>query len=448
MELIEVDAEGAVVGSMICDPEVMQALAADIDPDWFADPGVRLFLDTALKLHRDGHKVTAPVVLASISTAADAGPGITRASFMIRLSDMAMPVAYLSGPISILKDRWARRVLAREAEQLRQVAGSSETDPFDAGEAAIAGLDGLAVVRRTRDAGSLIESTDQLFEALANPDKAAPASMGIATLDRALGGYMPEQLYVIGGRPGMGKSAFMCSSLRRTAESGDGVLIFSLEMTRNEIAARCLSDAMSDLRAPFYGAILRNEYATEWSDALIAARERFKGLPLRIDASPRLNMSEIAARARAHKARLEASGKRLGVVCIDHMGLVDPSSRYAGNKVAETGEVSRAGKILAKQLGCCVVLLAQLNRGVEDRDDKRPSLADLRWSGDIEQDADAVAFLFRESYYLQQRPDCAPETLAAARHRLEFLIRKNRNGEAVDVPLWCSIGHSSIKEAR
>lgn len=134
------------------------------------------------------------------------------------------------------------------------------------------------------------------------------------------------------------------------------------------------------------------------------------------------------------------------MLCIDHMGLVTPSNRYAGNKVAEAGEVSGQARALAKELDCCVVLLCQLSREVEKRDDKRPIMSDLRWSGEIEQDAHVVAFLYREAYYLAQDPNADPGKISAARNSLEFLIRKNRNGETADVRLWCSIAHSSIRD--
>src|SRR5690606_18978478 len=144
----------------------------------------------------------------------------------------------------------------------------------------------------------------------------------------------------------------------------------------------------------------------------------------------------IAGRARKLRARLEAEGRFLSVVCIDHMGLVTPSDRYRGNKVAEAGEVSAQARALAKELDCCVILLCQLSREVERRDDKRPIMADLRWSGEIEQDAHVVAFLYREAYYLAQDPNAEPWKLQDARFKLEFLIRKNRNGETADIPLW------------
>jgi replicative DNA helicase len=184
----------------------------------------------------------------------------------------------------------------------------------------------------------------------------------------------------------------------------------------------------------------------EQRDMLQLSKDSLAGLPMYIEDEARLTFAQIIAKAREVKAKLNAAGIPLAVVCIDHMGLVTPSNRYAGNKVAEAGEVSGQARALAKELDCSVILLCQLSREVEKRDDKRPMMADLRWSGEIEQDAHVIGFLYREAYYLAQDANAMPHDIHAAKNKLEFLIRKNRNGETADVPLWCSIGHSMIRD--
>ena len=151
-------------------------------------------------------------------------------------------------------------------------------------------------------------------------------------------------------------------------------------------------------------------------------------------------------------ALLRSKGKRVEVICIDHLGLLKATGNYRGNKVAETEEVSADLKLLAKDLDCAVVALAQLNRGVEGRDDKRPSMADLRWSGAIEQDADCVAFVYRQAYYLhKQDPDPGKETLRAAKYEtckneIELLIEKNRAGPTAGLKFFCDIGCGVIRD--
>lgn len=443
--LSEPEVEGVVLGSILTQPEVMVALGSQLNPEWFADPAARLFAEAAIKLHRDGHRVSGATIISAVSPAVESD-GLTRAGFVAHCVTLAVPLAMLSGPLSVLKDRWARRILAREAEQLSRDAVAIDVDPLEAAGAMLGALDTISEAKSEKVAGSLAESTDKLIARISIPEDGEFVTTGIRSLDDKLNGYMASRLYVVAARPGMGKSAYMCSSLRRTAEAGFGVAAFSLEMDQEEISARCVSDAIGSLHAPGYGALLRRQFSTGDMDAIMSARQSFNALPFHIDASARLTMPEIASRARTVKAKFEAKGTRLAVLCIDHMGLVEPSDRYRGNKVAETGEVSRAGKILAKELGCCVVLLCQLSREVEKRDDKRPTLADLRWSGDIEQDADVVAFLYRQHYYDQTNSQVDPGTLASTKHRMDVLIRKSRSGGACDVPLWCSIAHSSIRD--
>lgn len=354
--------------------------------------------------------------------------------------------ASLGGPgiertIEMMKVQTARYQLGRSAEALMEAAKDQTADPGELVARAREAFDGILV--STRDADALKTLETAIGELRDGTERRTGVTTGLLALDKKLSGYVPGQLYVIAGRPGMGKSAFMCSSLRRTAERNQGVAIFSLEMTAAEIGARCVADALDTVSGATFGEILRGLVK---GGNLTIASDSLAGLPLLIEDGARLNFNEIASRAREAKARFAAEGIPLAVICIDHMGLVTPSDRYAGNKVAEAAEVSGAARALAKELDCCVVLLCQLSRAVEGREDKRPTLADLRWSGEIEQDAHVVAFLYRESYYLAQDQSVEPGRVTLARNRLEFLIRKNRNGETADVPLWCSIAHSMVRD--
>ena len=186
-----------------------------------------------------------------------------------------------------------------------------------------------------------------------------------------------------------------------------------------------------------------------WAQTAIA----YKALPLTIDDQRGLTMAEIAARTRAEAQRMERAGKRLGLVVVDHLGLVKPSGRYAGNKVNEVGEISDGLATLAKDQDVAVLALHQLNRGTEGRENKRPTLADLRNSGDLEQDADVVCFAYRESYYLERMkhdPGSQNEvqreaSLEACRNTLELLIAKNRNGPTTTVTLFCDMACNVVR---
>ncbi len=163
-------------------------------------------------------------------------------------------------------------------------------------------------------------------------------------------------------------------------------------------------------------------------------------------------MAEISARVRAEKLRMARAGGELGVVFIDHLRFIRSENRYHGNANKETGEKTRALKQLAKDEDLCVVLLCQLNRGLEGRgdNDRRPVLADLRDSGEIEEDADVVLFLYRAHYYLIKKPafrDGDADAFAAAekvKHECDLIIGKNRAGAEFSFKLWCDISASTM----
>lgn len=443
--LTEVDVELTLLGSLFTSPQAFDQIAGEINPAWFSDPLARYLFDECMRLQRAGNRLSTPVIISLLPE--DCG-GVSRGAFYARACTSALPAASLGGLVTTLKDRWARRELMAIGHGLNSASVLFEQDPFLLAQDAVLSLDSINASRAAKTGGMLDTIAAAVVESQDRPAELKGASTGIQALNLKLNGYKAGQLYVIAGRPGMGKSAFMCSSLRRTAETGKGVAIFSLEMTDLEVATRCMVDALDNTKAPTFGDVLRGLTGEDSRADLVMARDSMEGLPLYVDASPRLTFSEIAARARQIKARMEAEGRKLAVVCIDHMGLVTPSDRYSGNKVAEAGEVSGGARALAKELDCCVVLLCQLNRAVEGRDDKRPTLADLRWSGDIEQDAHVVAFLYREAYYLAQDPNVDPYRVSDAKFNIDFLIRKNRNGPSPeDVRLWCSISHSSVRDA-
>lgn len=445
IELSEVDVELTLLGSLFVniDANAFETWAPLIKPEWFGDSLARYMFEACLKIHDAGHRLTTPTIMAALPL--DLG-GVSRGEFYARACSAGLGVTMIGGLVATLKDRWARRSLVSMASRATEAAQTFEADPYDIASGCLSDLDVLMEVKQEKIGGSLRQATTALFEAMSSPDQQRGYTTGIRILDNKLNGYRRGQLYVIAGRPGMGKSAFMCSSLRRTAESGVGVAIFSLEMTKEEIAARMLSDAMDSTSAPHFGTLLKGEMKEEHQQWAWDVSQLFSASPMHVDDSARLTFAQIAAKARRLKTEMEAAGIKLGVVCIDHMGLVTPSDRYAGNKVAEAGEVSGRARALAKELDCCVVLLCQLSREVEKREDKRPVMSDLRWSGEIEQDAHVIGFLFREEYYLNQEADPDINKQRDARWKMEFLIRKNRNGATDDVRLWCSIAHSSIRD--
>lgn len=447
----EIDVEQSLLGALLVNSEAFEAVDGLVTVDDFAEPLHRRLFEVFSAARSEGRRIDATLARSLMGDAAlqKISPTLNVGGYLTELVKHAPSVLNAPDYARVIAEQASYRRIISTADHMRGRAllGLSGGTPAEIATEAITDLDAVHSGPEMRHKATLGQAMAGLVQSLDEPvSRRRGPTTGILALNNRLNGYVPGQLYVIAGRPGMGKSAFMCSSLRRTAEAGYGVAVFSLEMSAEEIAARCISDAWDDVKAPSFGSILRNDVFEHDKDRLSQVGEAFAEIPLHIDASPRLTFSQIAARARQVKNKLEADGRFLAVLCIDHMGLVTPSDRYRGNKVAEAGEVSAEARALAKELDCCVVLLCQLSREVEKRDDKRPVMADLRWSGEIEQDAHVVAFLYREAYYLAQDQAAEPYALAAARFKLDFLIRKNRNGETGDVRLWCSIAHSSVRD--
>jgi replicative DNA helicase len=308
---------------------------------------------------------------------------------------------------------------------------------------------------RAQSAGETAESVVERIEAVhrggvAGTDISYPGSERLAW---GIGGWRRKRLYISGARTGMGKTTCL-SFLTRTAAKGRGVLVFSLEMDASELTERLLSDLSwnRDRKIP-YADIAKDLVSPQNLQRLAEARDRLGRLPLIIDDRPNLTLSQIRASARLTARQLAARGRRLDVIVIDHLGLVRPSDRYRGNRVAETEEASAAIKALAKDLDIAVLAMVQLNRAVEGREDKRPTLADLRWSGGIEQDADVVMLLYRPAYYLSRpfdgdEEECAERAaqLDRVRHLLEITIAKQRGGATPTLSFFVDVECSVIRD--
>jgi replicative DNA helicase len=277
---------------------------------------------------------------------------------------------------------------------------------------------------------------------------------GSAALDRKIGGWRHKFFYVLAGRPGMGKSTCAMSWLLRTARKGGGVLVFSLEMGGEALAERCLSDLSYRHDSPIpYERMGRNQIDASDIERLIDAERQYHALPMVIEEKAGLTVAQMRVIAQNVAQRMAEKGQRLDVVLVDHLGKVKASGNYKGNKVAETGEVSGGLAEMAKDLDVAVIALAQLSRQVEGREDKRPTLSDLRWAGEIEQDVDVAMFLYREAYYLERQRGLRIEEqikhddrLAEVRHQIDVDIAKQRGGATGALTLWCDVACAAVRD--
>lgn len=282
---------------------------------------------------------------------------------------------------------------------------------------------------------------------------------GLEELDEKLGGFLPGRLYVFAARPGMGKSSVVASFGTTMALQGYGVLIIALEMSAEEMTARIISDHVRrghNWTLP-YSVILKRGSSLTGTDALkaVTAADEMRAWPLYVDDGGGKTVADIAATIRDARAALAAKGCDLKAVFIDHIQHVKPS-RDLKNKVAETSEVSNDLLTLAKAEKLPFILCSQLNRGVEGqgRGDKRPTMADIRESGTIEQDAHAVILVYRPEYYAEKgEPDRAYEPAKWAEwdakrkeveNLLELIVDKNRGGPTGTVRAKVYINTSTV----
>jgi replicative DNA helicase len=261
----------------------------------------------------------------------------------------------------------------------------------------------------------------------------------------------PSHLYVTDDYIVTHNSSFIPPSARGAASVGAGVAVFELELPEAQMTARFLAEASYTYRSPIrFGKIMRAEVSERDIDRLEEAQRALNDLPIMIDVAGSLTMNDITARVRSEKSRMAKRGVKLGVVFIDQLDFVKTTGNWKGDKNNQVGEISIGCKQLAKDDDVCVVLFSQLNRGVEGRDDKRPSLMDLRNSGNLEQDADVVGFFYRDAYYIERSSEFRRGDPDAKRffhdkiNSLELILAKNRTGEVKTIELFCDVGSSVI----
>lgn len=284
------------------------------------------------------------------------------------------------------------------------------------------------VLAVARDTGSAARSTKQLVQdATARLEKAyerksalTGVTSGLDVVDQLTGGWGPGDLIVIAARPAMGKTAFVLQNTLTAACLGVAAALFSLEMGPDQLTDRMLgSEAGIDIQALRRGFVKPGDW-----QRLSDASARVSDAPLFIEDTPGLSIGEMRARCRRLKKKHD-----IKLAVVDYLQLMSGPPEYRGQKTQEVGEISKGLKSIARELEIPVIALSQLNRGVEQRSDKRPLMSDLRESGAIEQDADLVGFLYREEYYLKEKtPD-------DQRGMAEFIVAKHRNGPTGSVDL-------------
>ena len=442
--LYNVDVEQVVLGAILVSKgAALDSVCSILCSSDFYEPVHAALFEKFMDARSSGRVIDIKLTVASLGPDAHA-PLIgqtTVGQYVARLAAEAVTVSDAPSYAKVVRELAERRALKAIGEELAATAAEAN-NPAELAASAIEVLDPVAANHSgiAQHAVSIHEAgigaVERMTTARQNPGQITGISTGLHDLDVRTNGLQRGELAILAGRPGMGKSALAISIARQAANAGSAALYFSCEMTADLLAARAIADMCFDENDPIpYHNILSGKLSTAQAERIVEAQRDLKPLPLHIEEQAGISVAQIVSRSRRHHRMLERAGKSLDLVVIDHMHQVKASDRYRGNRVNEVTEISGALKVLAKELDAPVLALAQLSRRVEEREDKRPTLADLRDSGSIEQDADLIMFLFREGYYLEritcgerEKEDKRIARLGQVESLLEVNIAKQRNG--------------------
>jgi replicative DNA helicase len=458
----DIETEQALLGGLIGRGDALAVAEKFLrGPEDFFEPAHQDLYTKFQSTRADGYSMTLPVVRATLGAFGEVElGGLTIGEYTARLAAAACLPSEVADLARATREKAQRRELIAVADTLRSLI-EGDAPIIDAATEAISVIDGIVAVNAAAHARPMMiaeagsASIERMQCAVQNPGSMPGITTGLRSLDARTGGLQRGDFIVLAGRPGMGKSALAITMARLQATAGYNVLLFALEMNSPDVADRAIADAAwrgPDDPIP-YQSIRLGRVTREQQQRLTEAAREFADLALLIEQQSGLSLSQIAARARKHKQALERQGKTLDVLVLDHLHIVKASNRYQGKPVQEITEISNGLKALAKELNVPVVAMAQLNRGVESRENKRPSMSDLRESGAIEQDADLIALVYRESYYLDKPTGgtAAQESdrlnrLSDVQNLIEVDIAKQRNGPTGVVTLFTDIACNVFRD--
>lgn len=444
--LYSIEAEQAVLGALMFSADLWPVISERLRPQHFFDPVHGLIYETIGGLVGAG-KSAGPTILFAALQSSQGANEIELRRYLESVAAAVPSIVSAKDYADVVFEKAIARGLVSVGETIAARARSAGLgDPPDAQIA-----DAERNLRALADAGAPTKAAFIGHNAQEWLDAAKDAkggitgvTTGLSALDDASGGMKPEELFILAGRPSMGKSLCALGIAKGALIAGSGVHISSMEMSRKALWARLLSDLARDKAHIPYSQIGRRPLFPNEIDALWLANDVIRSMPLVVDDAGGRTVEQVASAARASRRKLEARGFPLGLVVVDYLQLMARDRAYGDNASVAIGQQSKAMKALAKELQCSVLLLSQLNRAVEGRDDKRPTMADLRQSGEIEEDADMIGLLLRPEYYVMRDENSTDEERAAARGILKIFLDKNRNGPITMMEFGCDVATNSI----
>ncbi|MFT3951600.1 MAG: replicative DNA helicase [Oscillospiraceae bacterium] len=416
------EAEQTILGALLLEPDVLPIVIERLKPDCFFRPQHRELFSIVLRMFTRGAGADLVTVMnEAVMMGIFETPDMAKV-YLKGIMEGVPSLANIADYCRIVEEKYYIRSLMNVAQEIIETASDGSSDArslLDSAEQKIYDI------RQGKDTDGLTRIDDIIVDAYSrlgklagsDRDKYLGTKTGFDHLDRITTGLNDSDLLILAARPGMGKSAFALNIATNMCKHTDkSVAIFSLEMGKEQLVTRMLSsEALVSNNALRSGRI----DGTDW-EKLAKGADSLSKMPIYLDDTAGITVPQMKAKLR----RL----KNLGFVIIDYLQLMSSPNKH-NNRVTEVSEITRHLKLMAKELNVPVMTLSQLNRGAEGRTDHRPMLSDLRESGSIEQDADIILFLYRESYYNKEETNAAES---------ECIIAKNRHGETGTVKLaWC-----------
>ena len=420
----DIDAEQAVLGSMLTDKEAVNAAIESLKEDAFYRDDNRIIFQAIVNLYSKSEPIDI-ITLKDELESMDKFEQVGGYEYLASLPDKVPTTANVQKYIKIVEEKSILRNLIKTANEIIELGYDPTEDVEDIMDGAEKKI--FDIMQSKNQKGYtpikdvLVESFTKLEELYNRKQHITGVPTGFAELDYKTAGLHGSELILVAARPAMGKTAFALNLATNAALRGNApVAIFSLEMSKDQLVNRILcSEAMVDSNKVRTGKLDEDDWVK-----LAGAIGPLSEAEMYIDDTPGISVMEI--RTKCRKLKME---KNIGLVVIDYLQLVQGNKRTASRE-QEISEISRSLKILAKEINVPVIALSQLSRAVEQRPDHRPMLSDLRESGAIEQDADIVTFIYREGYYK------ASEGKEEEDNGLtEIIIAKHRNGATGEVNL-------------
>ncbi len=451
-----IEAEQAVIGSVLTSNEIFDDLSSIISENNFFDPLHQKIYAAINNLIYKG-MLANPITLKSYFE--NEKDDLNIPEYLIKITKFATSSRQCIEYSKIIYDMYVRRELIKISENI--IDNAKISDLNISGQTIIENSEKVLydLAEKGSVSSSLIkfddavkQTIDMASSAYKNEEGIVGVPTGLKDLDNRLGGLHKSDLIIIAGRPSMGKTALATNiafhAAKKIQETGNkgSIAFFSLEMSSEQLSTRILAE-QSRIKS---NDIRRGKISEEQFEQFIETSKNISELPLYIDETPAISVAALSNRARRIK-RLYG----LDMVVIDYIQLMRASFALKEGRVQEISEITQGLKALAKELSVPVLALSQLSRAVEQRDDKKPLLSDLRESGSIEQDADVVMFVYRESYYLKAK-EPRPATVEHAEwqakmnevsHLAELIIGKQRHGPTGNVMLEFEEMFTKFKDA-